>query len=306
MESSSDSPGAPAASALAAAEAVDTRWVIPSLAVVYVIWGSTYLAMRLAVEGLPPFFMASGRFLAVGTVMVLALRWRGAPWPTRREWLASAPVAALMFVLGNGTVAFAEQRISSGVAAVVCGTMPLWAAAMGRCFGEKATVREWIGLGLGVAGVGVLGLGRELRADPFSAALVMVAPLAWALGSWLSRRLPMPGGLMSAATQMVLGGAMMAVLSAAIGEPWPTQVPAQALWAWAYLAVFGSMVGYSAYTYLLRATRTAVATSYSYVNPVIAVLLGAVFAHERIGPETVASVGLIVAATVMVVTIRRR
>ncbi len=290
------------------AEQPDTRWVAPALGAVYLIWGSTYLAMRVAVAGLPPFYMASTRFLLTGLVLLVFLRLRGAPWPTAKEWLWSAPVGALMFALGNGTVAMAERHISSGVAAVVCGTMPLWAAAMGPFFGERTTAREWVGMVLGLTGVAVLGLGSELRGDPVATVALMVAPIAWALGSLLARKMPLPKGLMSAATQMLTGGAIMTVVSRVAGEPWPTlsEVPASALVAWAYLAVAGSLVAYSAYTYLLRTTRPAVATSYSYVNPAIAVAVGVALGNERVGPEIVLSVGLVVMATLLVVLQRSR
>lgn len=281
-------------------------FVVPALGAVYFIWGSTYLAMRVAVEGLPPFFMASTRFIATGLVLLTILRLRGAPWPTRREWLYATPVGVLMFVLGNGTVAVAETHISSGVAAVVCGTMPLWVGAMAPLFGEKASPREWLGLGLGFAGVAILSLGGELRANPLYAAILFVAPVSWALGSLLARKLPLAKGLMSAATQMLTGGLVMGVVSLVAREGVPTAPPTSALIAWAYLAVFGSLVAYSAYTYLLRNTRPAVATSYSYVNPVIAVMIGAGLGHEHVGPEIVVAVGLIVAATVLVVLGRGR
>ncbi len=191
------------------------RFVIPALAAVYFIWGSTYLAMRVAVEGLPPFMMASARFVLTGLVLLGFLKVRGAPWPTLKQWLAATPVGALMFVLGNGTVAYAEKHISSGVAAVVCGTMPLWVAAFGRFFGEKTTPREWLALVLGFGGVAVLSMGGELKADPFSAVVLFAAPLSWALGSLLARRLPLATGLMSAATQMLAGGVVMAFVSLA-------------------------------------------------------------------------------------------
>lgn len=257
--------------------------------------------MRIAVEVLPPFLMASVRFLLVGGVLLLFLRLRGAPWPTRREWLWSAPVGVLMFVLGNGTVAFAEKHLSSGLAAVVCGTMPLCAAAMGPLFGERASRREWVGMGLGFAGVAVLGLGRELRAEPLHAAALMVAPIAWAAGSLLARRLPLPKGLTSAATQMITGGVATGLVSLGLSERVPEAIPLRVVLAWLYLCVFGSLVAYSAYTFLLRATRPAVATSYSYVNPAIAVVIGATLGGETVGPEMIVAVVFIVAATALVV-----
>jgi drug/metabolite transporter (DMT)-like permease len=280
--------------------AAPPRFVVPALAAVYVIWGSTYLAMRVAVEGLPPFFMASTRFIVCGIVLLLFLRWRGAPWPTRREWLAALPVGVLMFVLGNGTVAVAEKWLSSGVAAVVCGTMPLWVAALGRFFGEKTSVREWIALVIGFSGVAILSAGAELRGSPWAAVLLFTAPLSWALGSLLARRLPLAKGLMSAATQMLTGGLVMGVVSAAAGEGVPRNPPLESVLAWAYLATFGSLVAYSAYTYLLANTRPAVATSYSYVNPAIAVAMGVGLGGEKAGPEIFAAVALIVVATVLV------
>lgn len=284
------------------------RWVLPSLLAVYVIWGSTYWVMRVAVEHLPPFFMAAWRYLVTGSVLLLLQRWRGAPWPTRREWLFALPVGVLMFAGGNGTVAWAEKHISSGAAAVICGTMPLWAAAFGPLFGERATRREWLALVLGFGGVATLGLSRELRAEPAAAAAVMFAPVAWALGSLLSRRWPLAKGLMSAATQMVTGGLVMAALSLGAREPWPNvlALPTRALAAWVYLGLFGSLVAYSAYTYLLRNTRPAVATSYSYVNPAIAVAVGAGFGNEPVTPETLVAVALIIGATVLVLRGRAR
>lgn len=279
----------------------DRRFVVPALAAVYVIWGSTYLAMRVAVEALPPFMMASVRFVLVGTVLLGFLRWRGSPWPSLKEWGWSLPVGALMFVTGNGTVAFAEKHISSGVAAIVCGTMPLWAAALGPLFGERATSREWGGLCLGFLGVALLGFGGELRAEPLHAAILFIAPISWAAGSLLARRLPLAKGLMSAATQMITGGFVMALVSLALREQVPSAIPLRAALSWIYLCVFGSLIAYSAYTYLLRATRPAVATSYSYVNPVIAVVMGVLLGNESAGAEVLLSVALIVAATAMVV-----
>lgn len=281
--------------------AANSRLVVLSLAAVYVIWGSTYLAMRVAVEGLPPFMMASTRFILTGTILLLFLKLRGTAWPTMKEWLYATPVGSLMFVLGNGTVAVAEKHISSGVAAVVCGTMPLWVAALGRFFGEKTTSREWLALVLGFTGVAVLGFGGELRAEPFSALILFLAPISWALGSLLARRLPLSKGLMSAATQMLTGGLVMGVVSVVAQEKVPVSPPVSSVLAWVYLAVFGSLVAYSAYTYLLNNARPAVATSYAYVNPVIAVAMGVGMGGEHAGPEVFIAVALIVAATVLVI-----
>lgn len=276
------------------------RTVALALLAVYVIWGSTYLAMRVAVAGLPPFMMAGARFIVCGALLLAFLRLRGVAWPTAREWLAALPVGALMFVTGNGTVAVAEQHLSSGVAAVVCGTMPLWLAALGHLFGERASPREWLALVLGFAGVVVLSAGGELRGDPTSALLLFAAPISWAAGSLLARRLPLAKGMMSAATQMLTGGAVMAVVSLVTGEKVPASVPVNSALAWLYLATFGSLLAYTAYTYLLANTRPAIATSYAYVNPIVAVIIGVVLGGEHAGPEVLVAVALIAGATVLV------
>jgi len=282
------------------AAAPNRRLVVLALAAVYVIWGSTYLAMHIAVEGLPPFFMASTRFILTGSILLAFLRWRGAEWPTRRQWLYALPVGVLMFVMGNGTVALAEKSLSSGVAAVVCGTMPLFVAAMSRFFGEKVSVREWLGLVVGFTGAALLSFGKELRGDPKAAMILFVAPIAWALGSLLARRLPLAKGLMSAATQMLTGGVAMGFVSFAAREEIPMHPPLHSVLAWVYLAVFGSLVAYTAYSWLLQNTRPAVATSYSYVNPAIAVAMGVGLGGETAGPEIFLAVALIIAATVLV------
>jgi len=281
--------------------AANPRTVWLALAAVYVIWGSTYFAMRVVVETVPPFFMAGTRFLVAGGGMALFLRARGAAWPTQREWLSSAVLGLLMFVLGNGTVAMAERHLSSGVAAVVCGTTPLWVAAMSPLFGVRASRREWFGLVLGFMGVGALAFGDDLRAEPLSAAILMLAPVSWAAGSLLSRKLSLPQGAMSSAAQMLTGGVAMSVLSPLLGEKVPEVFTARAVMAWVYLGVFGSLIAYTAYSYLLKVTRPAVATSYAYVNPAIAVLIGVTLGGEHLGTEMFVALGLIVGATVLVV-----
>jgi drug/metabolite transporter (DMT)-like permease len=205
-------------------------------------------------------------------------------------------------VLGNGLVNVAEQRVSSGLASVLVATMPLWATLIERFTGGRTLAREWIGIGLGLAGVVILNLGGEMRASGMGAVCALLAPMAWALGSIVSKRLPLPGGAMRTATQMVCGGAAMALVSLAFGEyAHHPAVTGRAIGAIAYLAAFGSLAGFSAYNYLLSHTRTAVATSYAYVNPVIAVGLGIVFAGEKI--DAVGAVGAVtILAAVLMIT----
>ncbi len=280
------------------------RKTLLALSLVYVVWGSTYLVMRFAVEGLPPLLMGGVRFVIAGVILVAFLRLRGEALPTVKQWLWSAPVGALFFLFGNGLVAIAEQKISSGIAAVVCATMPLWAAAMGPLFKERTSPREWVAMALGMAGVVILSAGAELRADLTSTLVLMIAPIAWALGSLLARRLPLPKGLMSAGAQMVTGGVILLLVALIHGERFPADPSFKSVASVVYLIVFGSLVAFSAYSYLLRNTRPAVAMSYSYVNPAIAVLLGAALGAEELHGNTLIATGLIIAATVVMVRAR--
>lgn len=276
------------------------------LLALYLVWGTTYLSMRVVVQSVPPFLMGSARFLLAGTILFTVLRLRGLRGPTLREWLYAAPVGACLFVLGNGFVGRAEVRLSSGLAAVVTATMPLWAAALGLLLGERTRRQELVGMGLGLAGVLVLFSGAELQGELSSAVFLMIAPIGWALGSLLTRRLPQAPGLMSAASHMLAGGAVMGAVAFAVGERPPAHVPTLAAANWLYLVAFGSLVSFSAYNWLLRNARPAVAMSYSYVNPVIAVVVGAVLGREALGPEVLPATALVTLATVVMVRARAR
>lgn len=270
-----------------------TPQVVIALALVYSIWSSTYLAIRVLVREAPPFASGGLRYLVAGALLLAIQAARGAPLPSRRQWLAALPLGALLFAVGNGLVASAERSIGSGVAAVVCGTMPLWAGVMAPLIGERATRREWLGMTIGFTGVVVLSLGGELRAEPWAALLLVLAPVGWALGSLGSRRLPIAPGPSGAATQMIAGGLAMLAIAPAIGERVPASIGTGALLAFAYLVVLGSLVAFSAYAYLLRHARPAVATSYAYVNPALAVLLGALLGGEAVGAEVLVATVLI-------------
>jgi drug/metabolite transporter (DMT)-like permease len=268
------------------------RGVVISLALLYLIWGSTYLVLRHVVLVLPALLSAASRYFVAGVVLLAVLRARGAPAPTRRQWLLSIPTGGLMFLVGNGFIAIAEQKVPSGLAAVACAAMPLFACAISLPFGERPTRLEWLGVVLGFLGVVLLAMG-DLRAAATPGALLLLAPLGWALGSVLSRRF-LPGGATLAATQMIAGAAVTFVAAVLRGEELPAALPGGAALALAYLIVFGSMVAFSAYTYLLQHTTTALATSYAYVNPVIAVVLAAIIDHERPRAEMLGAGALVV------------
>lgn len=275
--------------------------VLASLASVYLIWSSTYFAIRVAVQTMPPFLMAGLRYLAAGLVMMAFAKLRGERIPDARTWGRSGIVAVLFFVVGNGFVALASQHIGSGVIAVVCATMPLWGAVMMPIVGQRASAREWVGLGIGFVGVVVLGTGGDLRAEPTSTFFLLLAPIGWALGSLLVKKLDVGRGAMGTAMQMITGGIATLLVAAARSETLPAHVPNEAIFAIVYLATFGSLVGLTAYNYLLTHARPALAMSYAYVNPVLAVFLGAVLGGEHVDARVVVAIALIVPAVVAIV-----
>ncbi|HLU67949.1 MAG TPA: drug/metabolite exporter YedA [Kofleriaceae bacterium] len=288
------------------AAAPPVRATVPALAAVYLIWGSTYLAMRYALEGFPPLLMAGVRFIAAGGAMLGWAALRGDPLPDRRQWLAALPVGPLLFVVGNGFIALAEQSVGSGVAAVVVATMPLWMGLLSAAAGERPGRREWLGVGLGFGAVAFLASGDDLRGEPGATLFLLCSPLGWALGSAVARRAPRrPGGLIAVAgVQMLAGGAAAIAVGLAIGERMTALPGAVPILAVAYLVVFGSLVGFTAYSWLLAHTRPVLATSYAFVNPIIAVALGTVVAAEPLRWHTAIAAPMVATAVALAVTAR--
>lgn len=274
--------------------------IAAALLAVYVIWGSTYLAIRIALDTVPPFCLSALRFLAAGTALFVVLRLRGSPAPTVRQWRHGGIVGLLLPAAGTGSVVFAQRSVDSGVAAVVIATVPLWAACFQGIFGTWPSRRQAVGLLVGFAGVALLCLRGELRATPFGAALLLGAASVWAFGSIWSKRLDLPSGLMAPAIQMIVAGLAVAALAFLSGERASAPPGSSAVLALLYLAFFGSIVAYSAYTFLLKRATPAVATSYAYVNPVVAVLLGITFRAETLGPATVAAIPVILTGLALV------
>lgn len=279
--------------------------VVLALVSVYLIWSGTYLALRFVVQSLPTMLMVATRFIIAGAILLAVLRLRGQPWPSGRQLAASLPGGVLLFVVGNGLVALAEREVSSGAAALVCATMPLCAACINFFSGRRPHGREWLGLLLGFSGVFLLCLGQDLRAAPGSMVLLLLAPLGWALGSTWARRLALPPGLMGAATQMLMGGEVAAVIALLRGERFPAQWPLLAIGSLAFLILFGSLIAFSAYTYLLTHTRPAVAMSYAYVNPGLAVVLGTLLGGEPLHREIVGASIFIIAGVFLMALPRR-
>lgn len=280
--------------------------VVLALLLVYVVWGSTYLGIRLALEGgaLPLTMVSGARFIIAGSLMYAALRWRGMAAPTRRQWRNLAIMGLTMLVLGNGMVVLAERTVSSGLAATAVASVPLWMALFGAMRGTHASRGEWMGIAIGFLGVVWLNAGSSLTASPQGLILLLIAPIGWAFGSVWARGLDLPNPFMTAAGQMLCGGLMLVALGVATGERPTTWPSMNGLLAVAYLCMFGSIVAFTAYVWLLHNVRPALAASYAYVNPVIAVMLGALIGHERFGLHDIAAM-VVILVGVLVLTLAR-
>jgi len=288
------------------------RWRRPSLLVpaallaLYLVWGSTYLAIRIALVSWPPFLLAGVRFLGAGLALFAFLRWRGMPAPSARQWRNCALSGAMLLGLGNGLVCYAEQVVASGLAAVAVASMPLFAAIFGGIWGQWPHRHEWLGLAVGFAGVIVLNFGSGMAGAPLGALALVVAAAAWAFGSIWSKQRDMPAPAMNTAAQMLTAGVLLLLFAAVIGERWPVAAPLAANLALLYLAVFGSIIGFSAYLYLLGHVRPALATSYAYVNPPVAVLIGALFGGETVHGGDLVAMAIILAGVAILALTRGR
>ncbi|KQV95120.1 drug/metabolite exporter YedA [Pelomonas sp. Root1237] len=277
------------------------------LAATWLVWGSTYLAIKIALISLPPFFQMGSRFLVAGVLLAGWMRWRGAPWPSRRQWLHALVIGGLMLGGGMGGTATAEQTVGSGLVVAFIAVMPLMIAGLNLLWGEKPTRLESAGIALGLVGVLLLTQGQGFGASPAGLVAISVACASWAVGSVLSQRsLPLAPGAMGFASEMLAGGLLLMGLSLVSGETLPGHIEPQALWAWAYLVVFGSLVAFNAYMVLLAQASAGLASSYSFVNPVIAMLLGVTLAGEQISGHEWLAAGIVLVGVVLLLMGRAR
>ncbi|HEX6675575.1 MAG TPA: EamA family transporter [Actinomycetes bacterium] len=287
--------------------------VAVALGTVYVVWGSTYFGIRVAIGTVPPLTMGAIRFLVAGALLY--------PWAVRRgdragdpvgpaQWAASAVVGICLLAGGNGAVSWGEQHIPSGIAALLIATVPLWMSILGRMLlRERLAWAAVLGLVAGFAGLVLLiRPSGAHRFDPLATAVVLGGALAWAGGSVWSRRAPLPRRpLVGVGIELLAGGAALALAALAGGELGrlrPGAVSAASLVAIAYLVVFGSLLAFTAYAWLLRNVRTSVAATYAYVNPVVAVALGWAFGDEPVSGRTLLAGAVILAGVALIVTAR--
>lgn len=274
-------------------------WAVAlALLLVYIVWGTTYFAIGIALQSMPPLLMNAIRFLCAGGVMLLIALWQGHALPTRVQWRNSAVVGGCMVFLAMNLMGFAQKLgIGSGLMATVVTTMPMWLALWSRWGGERVPFTSWIGLALGVAGALLLALEGDFSATWLGALLAFGAPLCWSVGSYASRKLSLPAPAMASAAQWLVGGAM-GLLVALWFEPLSAlgQVTAKSWAAWVYLLVFGTLVALNAYLWLLQNTSAALAGSYSFVNPAVALLVGVALGGELLTGWVFAALPLIGAA----------
>lgn len=295
-----------------------------AFAAVYVIWGSTYLAIKVAAETMPVWPMVGARHLLAGLLLLGILKAMGVPWPERRHWPGAIISGIMLLVIGNGLVALSSRRIDSGVASLVVATTPLWitAFAWARPGGRAPTRREWVGLVLGLAGLAWLVAPQVLHALEGAATsataasqargvgLVLIGCISWAAGSLLGRDLPKPeNAFMGSAMQMLVAGGSLAVLTTITGDLAAVQVSAmsaRSLWSFAYLVAIGSLLGFTAYIWLLRNTTAAKAATYAYVNPIVALVLGAWLGREVLTARVLQAAAITLVGVVLVVMPARR
>ena len=285
--------------------------LITSFLAVYVIWGSTYFAIRVGLESFPPLLLAGTRHVAAGALLYLLFRKNGTR-PTRAQWMTAAVTGVLLLFGGNGGVCWAEQRVPSGTTALLVATVTLWMVLVDwlRPNGHRPSVRVRVGIVIGFAGIAVLAgssrIGNSGRVDPLGAAVLVLASLSWACGSLYSKHGSLPSSpLLGAGMQALCGGVALWVVGLLAGEGSRFALTAISLRAWlavGYLLVFGSCIGFSAYLYILKKSTAARAATYAFVNPLVAIVLGWGFLGEALSGRTVIAAAVILTAVVLVIT----
>ena len=278
---------------------------------IYIVWGSTYLAIRFAVATIPPFLMASMRFLAAGLILFVFRLLSGDPWPRKNEWRSSAIIGLFLLVLGNGGVVWAEQMVPSSLAALMVGTVPLWMIIINSIQpgGHWPNRKVIIGVSAGFAGILLLFWPGQASGEPvnFTGILVLLfAAISWAIGSLFSRKAVLPASpLQGTAMEMLAGGTMLLIAGILTGETASLHTASftpQSIWGLIYLVIFGSLIGFVAYTWALRSAPISLVATYAYVNPVVAIAVGYLFAGEIFTIKTFIAAAIILGSVILITT----
>jgi drug/metabolite transporter (DMT)-like permease len=289
--------------------------IIAAFAALYLIWGSTYLGILFAIQSIPPFLMAGSRFLIAGLIMFAIARTQGPLRSTSAEWRTSLIVGACLLLGGNGGVTLSEKFIESGLASLIVATVPIYITLLGWLFGmaPRPAPIVWLGLAGGFLGVAIL-MGPALRFSGGShpaigMSILLIGSFLWSAGSLYSRTAKHAASpFLAAAQQMFCGGVLLMVVGLFVGEPkhfHPGNITTLSLGAFAYLVLIGAIVGYTAYFWLLRHCDPAKVATYAYINPIVAVLLGALFAHETVSLRTVLAAALIIGSVALIITVQQ-
>jgi drug/metabolite transporter (DMT)-like permease len=277
------------------------RRVLFALFTVYIVWGSTYFAIHVALTSFPPLLLMGTRFIMAGVLLYGWKKWHGAPNPTLSEWRAAGCIGILMLGGGMGLTAVGQQTISSGLTAVFIACSPMILSFCTGIFGEWPNKREWIGIFIGFAGAILLAAGGEFSAQPLGVAALLGTIICWNIGSVLSqRKLTLAPGAMGFASEMLLGGVFLMILALFTGENFNLPMTLKAVAAWSYLVVAGSLLAFTAYMFLLSKVSSALASSYAYVNPLIAVTLGVVFGGENLSVREMVAMVIIISSVALI------
>jgi drug/metabolite transporter (DMT)-like permease len=263
---------------------------------VYIVWGTTYYALKVGVHGTDPYFLIGTRFLVAGGLLMAWCRWRGAPLPTLKQWGGAAVLGCLLLAVGLGSVAVAEQTVSSGAAVALISTLPLATALWSGLLEKWPARRDWFAIVLGAVGTLVMVTGHDLRASPQGTLLILFGTLSWSLGTVLSRRLQVSPGAMGFAAEMLAGGVIALAWSAVLAERWVLPDSNAVWWAWVYLVVFGSLIAFSAYRVLVDRVSPTLASTYAYVNPPVALLVGWGLGNESFSANVLIGLPIVLGA----------
>ena len=272
-------------------------WLIAaSLLAVYVIWGTTYFAIKVAIESLPPFFLIGTRFVVAGALLLGWQLLRRQPMPSARQWAGAALLGFLLLVVGNGAVAVAEHWVSSGATVALISIMPLATALWSGLLGQWPRPIEWSAIALGAVGASVMLLGRDLQGSLAGTLIILTGTTSWALGTVLARRVDVPHGPTGFGAEMLVAGLCCLAISAALHETWQLPSAPRVWWTWAYLTIFGSVIGFSAYRFVVERASSTLASTYAYINPPVALFVGWWLGDESFSRNTLIGLPIVLAA----------